>query len=103
MRAPRRRGRGILAQQPGDGRMAHPKRTAMTHAGALIALHAAVALFAMAGLFGKWLALSALAIVLGRTLVAAVALALAAAWRREALGGTSAALVVNGAILALHW
>jgi len=63
-----------------------PLATAMTHAGALIALHAAVALFAMAGLFGKWLALSALAIVLGRTLVAALSLALASAWRRESPG-----------------
>jgi drug/metabolite transporter (DMT)-like permease len=75
----------------------------MTHAGALIALHAAVALFALAGLFGKWLALSALAIVLGRTLVAAVTLALASAWRHESPGRADAAVVVNGAILALHW
>jgi len=75
----------------------------MTHAGALIALHAAVALFAMAGLFGKWLALSALAIVLGRTLVAAVSLALTSAWRRESPGRADRAMVVNGAILALHW
>ncbi len=37
----------------------------MTHAGALVALHAAVALFGFAGLFGKWLALSPVAIVLG--------------------------------------
>jgi drug/metabolite transporter (DMT)-like permease len=75
----------------------------MTHAGALIALHAAVALFAMAGLFGKWLALSALAIVLGRTLVAAVTLAMASAWRREGLGRADRAMVANGAVLALHW
>jgi drug/metabolite transporter (DMT)-like permease len=75
----------------------------MTHAGALIALHAAVALFAMAGLFGKWLALSALAIVLGRTVVAAATLALASAWRREPPGLPDRAMVANGAILALHW
>jgi len=75
----------------------------MTHAGALIALHAAVALFAMAGLFGKWLALSALAIVLGRTLVAAVTLLLAGGWRREPPGRADRAMVTNGAILALHW
>ena len=75
----------------------------MTHAGALLALHAAVALFAMAGLFGKWLALSALVIVLGRTLVAAATLALAASLRREPVGRPASALVVNGAILALHW
>jgi drug/metabolite transporter (DMT)-like permease len=75
----------------------------MTHAGSLIALHAAVALFAMAGLFGKWLALSALAIVLGRTLVAAATLAVAAAWRGEPLERVSRSIVLNGAILALHW
>jgi len=75
----------------------------MTHAGALIALHAAVALFAMAGLFGKWLALPALAIVLGRTLVAAAALALASAWRRESPGRADRAMLANGAVLAIHW
>ena len=46
----------------------------MTHAAALVALHAAVALFGFAGLFGKWLTLSPVAIVLGRTAIAAVAL-----------------------------
>ena len=34
----------------------------------------AVALFGFAGLFGKWLALSPVAIVLGRTAIAAAAL-----------------------------
>ena len=46
----------------------------MTHVAALVALHVAVALFGFAGLFGKWLALSPVAIVLGRTAIAAVAL-----------------------------
>ena len=45
----------------------------------LVALHLAVALFGVAGLFGAWLALSPVAIVLGRTLVAALALAVVAA------------------------
>lgn len=70
---------------------------------ALAALHAAVALFGLAGLFGKLLDLSPLAIVLGRTLVAAVALGAAALVRRDPLGRLDAAMLLNGAILALHW
>jgi hypothetical protein len=41
----------------------------------LALVHAAVLLFGFAGLFGKWLALPAAVIVLGRTVVAAAALA----------------------------
>ena len=74
----------------------------MRPAPALIALHAAVALFGVAGLFGVWLAMSPSAIVLGRTSVAAVALAaLAVATRTPAR--PVAGLAANGAILALHW
>jgi drug/metabolite transporter (DMT)-like permease len=69
---------------------------------ALVAVHAAVALFGFAGLFGKWLALSATAIVLGRTLVAAAALALIAA-SRGTLRAPGRGLAANGAILAVHW
>jgi drug/metabolite transporter (DMT)-like permease len=69
---------------------------------ALLALHAAVALFGFAGLFGKWLALPAIAIVLGRTLVAASALALIARAQRIATPA-SAGLALNGVILAIHW
>ena len=58
----------------------------MTRTTALIALHAAVALFGFAGLFGKWLALSPVAIVLGRTAIAAVALAGAKGGRRRLEG-----------------
>lgn len=69
---------------------------------ALVSLHLAVALFGLAGLFGRWIDLSSEAIVLGRTLVAAIALAL---WMR--LRGRTpqwdVALAVNGAILAFHW
>ncbi len=75
----------------------------MTRARALLALHAAVALFGFAGLFGKWLAVSPLIIVLGRTLVAAVVLAAVAAARGNPLGPAAAPLLQNGAILALHW
>ena len=62
-----------------------------------------MALFGLAGLFGKILDLSPLAIVLGRTLVAAIALGVAAIVRREPVGRVDASLMLNGAILALHW
>jgi len=54
----------------------------MTRTAALVALHAAVALFGFAALFGKWLTLPPEAIVLGRTVVAATTLALALALQR---------------------
>jgi len=74
----------------------------MTPAAALIALHAAVALFGFAGLFGKWLALSAVTIVLGRTAIAAAALALLRLRPREQ-APFDVRLVANGVVLALHW
>jgi drug/metabolite transporter (DMT)-like permease len=70
---------------------------------ALLALHAAVLLFGFAALFGQWLALSPLLIVLARTAVAASALGLvrlaAPAERRP----FALPLLANGAVLALHW
>jgi len=75
----------------------------MPLATAYLALHVAVALFGLAGLFGKWIDLSPLAIVLGRTVVAAVTLGALAAARREPLGRLDVAWLLNGAILALHW
>jgi drug/metabolite transporter (DMT)-like permease len=74
----------------------------MTHPTALVALHAAVALFGFAGLFGKWLALSPVAIVLGRTAIAAVALGILRlrAPRRDRF---DVRLIGNGILLALHW
>lgn len=75
----------------------------MSRASALVALHVAVALFGLAGLFGKWLQLSPLVIVLGRTIVAALALGVVARIRQERLGRLEPALLLNGAILALHW
>jgi drug/metabolite transporter (DMT)-like permease len=74
---------------------------------ALIQVHVAVFLFGLAGLFGKFLALPASFIVLGRTGFATMALGL---WllqqqtslkpqsRRDLLG-----LVVLGMLLAFHW
>lgn len=69
----------------------------------LLALHASVVLFGFAGLFGKWIALSAVTIVVGRTLIAAATLAVVAMLIREKRGRPSLALIVNGGILALHW
>jgi len=69
----------------------------------LVALHVSVVLFGFAGLFGKWVALSAVAIVVGRTLIAAATLAVIAAIIRETRSRPSLALLVNGGILALHW
>jgi drug/metabolite transporter (DMT)-like permease len=74
----------------------------MTHAAALVALHAAVALFGFAGLFGKWLTLSPVAIVLGRTTVAAMALGILLLRARER-APFDVRLIANGVVLALHW
>jgi drug/metabolite transporter (DMT)-like permease len=70
---------------------------------ALVALHVAVALFGFAALFGKWIALAPVDIVFGRTLVAAVALAVVMRWTRQTTTRPGGALVANGALLALHW
>jgi drug/metabolite transporter (DMT)-like permease len=78
-----------------------PTRT--SRAAALAALHGAVLLFGFAGLFGKWLALPPVLIVLGRTVVAAVALA---AWRAVTTGRIAsfdARFIGTGIVLALHW
>lgn len=80
-----------------------PPKPSLSPASALLALHAAVALFAFAALFGKWIALPATAIVLGRTAFAALALAAALRMRRRPAGLPTRALAGNGAILALHW
>lgn len=70
--------------------------------GSLLALHLAVLLFGFAGLFGKWIALSPLLIVLGRTLFASATLAVWA-FLTGRLIRPSWALFANGAILAVHW
>ncbi len=72
-------------------------------AGALVALHASVLLFGLAGLFGKWIAWDPVAIVLGRTTVAAVVLAFVVQHRRGALRRPSLRVLPNGMILAIHW
>ena len=70
---------------------------------ALLALHVSVALFGFAALFGKWIALSPVGIVLGRTVIAAATLALLVWMRHRPLGRPERALLVNGPLLALHW
>jgi drug/metabolite transporter (DMT)-like permease len=72
-------------------------------AAALAALHGAVLLFGFAGLFGKWLDLSPVAIVLGRTAVAAAALGFVRLRARHLGAPFEWRLVTNGAVLALHW
>jgi len=74
-----------------------------TRTGALLALHGAVLLFGLAGLFGKWLDLPPVLIVLGRTTVAAAALAALRAFRRTARLPFEPRLIGNGVLLALHW
>ena len=75
----------------------------MTHARALGAVHAAVLLFGFAGLFGRWLDLSPIAIVLGRTAIAACALGVVRAQAGRERPPFDLRLIANGAVLALHW
>src|SRR5437660_2012484 len=70
---------------------------------ALVALHVSVALFGFAALFGKWIALSPVGIVFGRTVVAAITLAIVLRWTKHVAGSPNRVLVINGALLALHW
>lgn len=74
-----------------------------SRARAFASLHAAVVLFAFAGLFGKWIALSPVLIVLGRTVVAAAALALVRHQLQLFRRPLNLRLLANGAVLALHW
>ena len=74
----------------------------MTHARALAAVHVAVLLFGFAGLFGRWLDLSPVAIVLGRTAIAAAALGVVRWQAGVSRPRLDLRLVANGAVLALH-
>ncbi len=69
----------------------------------LLALHGAVLLFGLSGLFGKWLDLPPVLIVLGRTAVAAAALAAVRAFQRGPRLPFEPRLIANGVLLALHW
>jgi drug/metabolite transporter (DMT)-like permease len=113
--AVQRAGEGILTQPPpqaGWHNGARRRRTPLperrvpilpTTRTALVALHLSVALFGFAALFGKWIALPATAIVLGRTAIAAATLALIVRASGRGPGSPSNALLVNGPLLALHW
>lgn len=74
---------------------------------ALLEVHLAVLLFGLAGLFGKWLALSPPVIVLGRVVLAGLALAAALGFSRQRLwprrAGHLAVFALMGLVLAVHW
>jgi drug/metabolite transporter (DMT)-like permease len=73
---------------------------------ALASLHLAVLLFGFAGLFGKWIALSPVTIVFGRSAIACATLALLLYVRRDASPRESSfewRLAAGGVVLALHW
>jgi drug/metabolite transporter (DMT)-like permease len=73
----------------------------------LLELHAAVALFALASLFGKWLTISPMMIVLGRTTFATLALLPVLFLHRAAIRPhvrpAAAGLLLSGLVLAFHW
>jgi drug/metabolite transporter (DMT)-like permease len=75
----------------------------MKRGNALLALHGAVLLFGFAGLFGKWLDAPPVFIVLGRTLVAAAAIAALRTLRGEPRAAFDLRLVAGGITLAVHW
>ncbi len=74
---------------------------------AMIALHSAVLLFALSGLFAKWLTVSASVIVFGRAAFAAIALGVfIRVIKAQSLIISNKYIVlmaVTGAVLALHW
>lgn len=73
----------------------------------LVALHSAVLLFALSGLFAKWLDLSAIIIVFGRAFFAAITIAVFVFFfKKQSLKcdkRTLIALAITGGILAFHW
>ncbi len=73
----------------------------------LIGIHAAVLLFGLAGLFGKFLNLPAWAIVLGRTVVAAIALGLVIGMSKTVdlprAPRTVFHFALQGVLLSVHW
>lgn len=70
-------------------------------------VHLAVFLFGMTGLFGKFLSISPLIIVLGRVFVSAIFIFLWLKIKNESLKLNSKedikSLIVNGVLLAIHW
>lgn len=79
-----------------------------TRSRSLAEIHLAVFLFGFPGLFGKWLAWPAVAIVFGRVAFACLALAAVMTWGRAAsfrVSGRRDAVLLGlcGLILAAHW
>ena len=79
----------------------------MSQKRSLFEIHAAVLLFGLAGLFGKWVDLSPLTIVLGRVFFASIALALILLFVRQGFYIHPARhlfyLLFLGFVLAIHW
>ena len=75
--------------------------------GGLISIHGAILLFGTAGLFGKFLSFDAVLIVLGRTLIAFLALVLVHLLMRVPVllkeQKSWIWLAMTGGILAVHW
>jgi len=73
----------------------------------LLEIHAAVVLFGLAGLFGKWLALSPFIIVLGRVFFASLSLSLFFLLTKKSIrifpAKNYAVFLLLGFILAVHW
>jgi drug/metabolite transporter (DMT)-like permease len=73
----------------------------------LVEIHVAVVLFGLAGLFGKWLVLSPLIIVLGRVFFASLALLIIFLFSKQNIRISPiknyALFVLLGFILAVHW
>lgn len=73
----------------------------------LVEIHAAVVLFGLAGLFGKWLVHSPLIIVLGRVFFASLALLIIFLFSKQNIRISPihnyALFVLLGFILAVHW
>lgn len=73
----------------------------------LVEIHAAVVLFGLAGLFGKWLALSPFIIVLGRVFFASLAFLLFFFFSKQDISISPAKnyvlFILLGFILAVHW
>lgn len=72
----------------------------------LLTLHGAVLLFALCALFAKWLSLPALYIVIGRSLFAALAIAVFCLLKQHSLHLRRQHLIpllASGLLLAIHW
>lgn len=79
----------------------------MSQKKSLFEIHTAVLLFGLAGLFGKWLDLSPLTIVLGRVFFASITLALLLIFLSQGFRirpvKHNALLLFLGFVLAIHW